>query len=161
MRLIDRNSNDWTDRTLFRNLKKIYMSHWNLLFEMENLGDINKPLTPKILSNPNHKVTRRLLYIYSIESFIYSDLNRACRDKDSKQIQYYGPYAAALSYIIYGANKNRKDKLKGHTILYRGLKINRLELSKLSIGQIINLQGYTSTSKDFSIALKFAFTDIK
>lgn len=121
MRLIDRNSNDWTDRTLFRNLKKIYMSHWNLLFEMENLGDINKPLTPKILSNPNHKVTRRLLYIYSIESFIYSDLNRACRDKDSKQIQYYGPYAAALSYIIHGANKNRKDKLKGHTILYRGL----------------------------------------
>ena len=62
-----------------------------------------------------------------MESFIYQDLNRACRDKDVGQIEYYGAYAAALSYIIFGANKNRKDKLKKQNKLYRGLKLNEDE----------------------------------
>ena len=106
---------------LFQLLKDIYMDNWVLLFEIDKVGELDKPLTPKILSDPNHKITKRLLYIYSLESFVYSYLNCACRDKDSSQIQYYGAYAAALSYIIYGANKNRKDKLSGHTVLYRGL----------------------------------------
>ena len=71
--------------------------------------DLDKPLTSKILSNSNHKITKHLLYIYSMECFIYPYLNRACRDKNLAQIQYFGAYAAALSYIIYFANKNRKN----------------------------------------------------
>ena len=68
-----------------------------------------------------------------MESFIYEDLNRACREKDESMIQYYGAFAAALSYIIYHANENRTDedkinKKKGNncmTTLYRGLKIEK------------------------------------
>ena len=67
-----------------------------------------------------------MLYLYSMESFIYGDLNRASREKDTTKIQYYGAYAAALSYIIYYANTNRKaNKLQGMTVLYRGLKMSR------------------------------------
>ena len=58
-----------------------------------------------------------------MESFVYKDLNRACRLKDKDQIKSYGPYAAALSYIINFANKGRKDKIKGKSSLYRGLKL--------------------------------------
>lgn len=43
---------------------------------------MEKPLTAKILSNPNHPITRHILYIYSMETFIYADLNQACRMKD-------------------------------------------------------------------------------
>ena len=76
---------------------------------MTNLGrQMDVPLTPEILSNPNHRITRHILYIYSMESFIYADMNKACRDKDKSKIKFYGAFAAALSYIIYNANKNRK-----------------------------------------------------
>ena len=65
------------------NIKAIVSFKNNLqLFKVSNLGKIDKPLTPKILSNPKHKITKHLLYLYSMESFIYSDLNNVCRTKD-------------------------------------------------------------------------------
>ena len=82
-----------------------YKSNWELLFELTDLGHkMDEPLTPKILRDPTHNITRHILYLYSMESFIYADLNKACRDKDPSKIKYYGAFAAALSYIIYGAN---------------------------------------------------------
>ena len=97
-----------------------------MLFDFARLGDLDKPLTPKILSDPFHKITRHILYLYSMETFIYQDLNKASRIKDKTKIKFYGAFAAALSYIIYFANTNRKDeKLKGSNKLYRGLKMTR------------------------------------
>ena len=94
-------------------LKVDYTRRWKMLFKMADLGkDFNKPLTPRVLSNPEHRSVEHIIYIYSMESFIYSDLNRVCREKDSTGIKYYGAYAAALSFIINSANQNRiEDKL--------------------------------------------------
>ena len=79
-----------------------------MLFNLANLNeDFDKPLTPKVLSDPEHKAVRHIMFIYSMESFIYTDLNRVCREKDKSKIKYYGAYAAALSFIIHSANKNR------------------------------------------------------
>lgn len=95
-----------------------------MLFNMAELGSLDRPLTPKVLSNPNHKITRHILYLYSMESFIYDELNQTTRNKDKKKVKFYGAYAAALSYIINVANSQRKsDKLSGSTFLYRGLKL--------------------------------------
>lgn len=74
-----------------------------------------------------------------METFVYEDLNRACRDKNTNQIQFLGPFAAALSYIIYGANINKKNKLKGVTRIYRGLRVPESEIDILQEGQIITL----------------------
>ena len=63
-----------------------YTFNWNTLFDIANLGDLEKPLTPKILSNPHHKITKHILYLYTMESFIYADLNKACREKDETKI---------------------------------------------------------------------------
>ena len=94
------------------------------MFLIAKLGDLDKPLTTKILSDPYHPITRHILYIYSMESFIYSDMNKSIREQDKTKIQHYGAFAAALSYIIYNANRKRiSNKLKGTTILYRGLKL--------------------------------------
>ena len=38
--------------SLFGLLKESYKEKWNMLFELANLGDMDKPLTPKILSDP-------------------------------------------------------------------------------------------------------------
>lgn len=83
------------------------------MFELAEMNDdFDKPLTPKILCNPEHTAVKHLMYIYSMESFIYTDLNRVCREKDKSKIKIYGAFAAALSFIIHTANKNRKiDKL--------------------------------------------------
>lgn len=63
-----------------------------------------------------------------------------------------------LSYIIYNANNNRKDnqKLKDTTELFRGLSMFEREADSFEIGSKINLLGYTSTSRKFTRALKFA-----
>ena len=57
-----------------------------------------------MLSDPEHKAVKHILYIYSMESFIYEELNRVCREKDKSRIKYYGAFAAALSFIIHSAN---------------------------------------------------------
>ena len=97
-----------------------------------------------------------------MESFIYDAMNRASREKDKSKIEYYGAFAAALSYIIYSANENRKsgDKLKGNTYLYRGLKMKKSQIDEYKAGAKIDLIGYTSTTKEFEIAHKFAFDNL-
>ena len=80
-----------------------------MLFDLAELGNLDEPLTPKILSNPDHKITKHLLYLYSMESFIYADMNRVSREKDETKIKFYGAFAAALSYIVYFANEKRKN----------------------------------------------------
>ena len=61
---------------------------------------MNKPLFEKILKNFDHPVTQKLLYIYPIKTFIYSELKKASLKKDYTRIPTLGPYAAALSYIV-------------------------------------------------------------
>ena len=96
-----------------------------MLFKLADLDeDLDKPLTPKVLSDPNHKAVRHLMYIYSMESFIYAELNKVCREKDTTKIKFFGAYAAALSFIIHSANRNRiEDKLEKVTTLFRGVKL--------------------------------------
>ena len=72
----------YSKKTQFKSLSETYAEKWKLLFDLEVLGDLDKPLTTKILSNPNHNITNHILYLYSMESFIYGELNRASRDKD-------------------------------------------------------------------------------
>ena len=101
-----------------------------MLFKLADLEeDLDKPLTTKILSNPEHKAVKHLMYIYSMESFIYAELNRVCREKDTSKIKFYGAFAASLSFIINSANQNRvDDKLENTTILYRGVKLTSAEV---------------------------------
>ena len=89
-----------------------------------------------------------------MESFIYSDLNRACRQKDKSKIQYFGAFAAAFSYIIYYANKNRRNQqLKGNNMLYRGLNLGHTEVTEYKPGTKTNLKGYVSTSLELQNAI--------
>lgn len=63
--------NYYSKKTNFKMLARTYAEKWLLLFEMANLGDLDKPLTRKILSNPEHKITKHIIYLYTMECFIY------------------------------------------------------------------------------------------
>ena len=134
-----------------------------MLFDLADLGQhLDHPLTPKILSNPYHAITHHILYLYTMESFIYADMNKASRTKDPTKIKFYGAFAAALSYIIYNANKNKKinaEKKPKEIILFRGVKMHPAEVELYEVNDKTNLIGYTSTSQDYSKALKFAFSE--
>jgi len=68
---------------------------------------MKQPLTTKILSNPDHEFVKLMLYIYSMESFIFKEMNKASRIKDKAKIEFYGPFASALGYIIHQASSKR------------------------------------------------------
>ena len=50
--------------------------------------------------------------------------------------------------------------LAGRTTLYRGLKMTQKDIDAYTPDQTMPLLGYTSTSKYFEIAQKFAFMDL-
>ena len=79
---------------------------WQLIFSLARCdADFKKPLTPKILANPNHEFVKTMVYIYSMDSFVYSEMNKTSRMKDTSKIKFYGAFASALGFIIHCGNK--------------------------------------------------------
>ena len=60
-------------------------------------------MTIQILDNLDHKVTKFLLYLHTMETFIYRDLKNASLNRDDEKISSLGPYAMCLSYILGNA----------------------------------------------------------
>ena len=58
---------------------------------------MNKRIDTKILFDSTHPVTQTLIYIHSMETFIYSDLKKASLNKDIKKVKTLGPYACAIT----------------------------------------------------------------
>jgi len=85
----------------------------------------DKPLTYKILEDHKHPVTKRLIYIHSMETFLYKELKRASLQKDETRIPSLGPYSAALSFIISSANKSRLKASKLLKQNYKNIKVYR------------------------------------
>ena len=64
-----------------------------------------------------------------MNTFVFEEINRASRLKDLSKIEFYGPYASALGYIIHAANAKRKNKLAKKFTVYRGLKLTQEEIA--------------------------------
>jgi hypothetical protein len=59
-----------------------YKESWEAIFEAADLEDKNKEISWQQLKNPEDKVTKLLLFIYSMETFIPYEINRASREQD-------------------------------------------------------------------------------
>jgi hypothetical protein len=51
-------------------------------------------------SDPEHPHVKAILFIYSMESFLFKRLNEASRSKDPHSLKTLGPYATALTMVI-------------------------------------------------------------
>ena len=92
-----------------------------------------------------------------MESFIFTELNKASRNKDTTKIKYFGPFAFALSYIVHCGNDNQESD-QNNQKLYRGFQIPKAEIAhKFVKDTIINLPGFSSSSCFRDCGLKFAF----
>ena len=137
---------------------KLDKNMWHVIFSLtEKEVDFKKPLTHKILSNPNNNFVKTLVYIYSMETFVFSEMNRASRTKDTSKIKYYGAFASALGYIIHcGNSKTIKNSIE-EKVVYRGLQIEASEIKRrFTKDALVNLPGFTSTTLSQHLALKFA-----
>lgn len=158
---LEAQKNKWTDKTRFGSVRKMCIENWKKVFYFKDLGKLDAPLSMNVLMNPEHPVTRHIFYVYSMSSFVYPALNATSRKKDQNSIQFYGAFAAALSCVLYNANKNRKDeKLSGTTDLYRGLHLPLEEIDGFKNDKLISLTGYTSTSMAIDVARDFALSDV-
>ena len=49
--------------------------------------------------NPNSVITKSILFMYSMETFLPYNLNKAERDRDPNKLMSLGPFAKALNTI--------------------------------------------------------------
>ena len=96
---------------------------WQKIFDMVKEAEFCKPLTPEILSDPKHKFVKTLVYIYSMQSFVFKEMNKTSRTKDISKIKFYGPLASALSFAVYCGNKDQTG-LANEFSVYRGLQVS-------------------------------------
>ena len=60
-----------------------YKDAWRAILKIGTSNfDLNQPLSLEILLNANHPVAKTLIYIHSMETFIYGDLKKASINKD-------------------------------------------------------------------------------
>ena len=67
------------------------------------LAELNEAYRAKegsILLDPASSVVGVILFIYQMENFCFSELNRSSRFKDESKVPTLGPWAAALYEII-------------------------------------------------------------
>ena len=68
----------------------------------------NTLLTCEILENLKHPITKFILYIHTLETYLYKDLKIASKEKDESKIMTLGPYALVLSYILSSVDYSNK-----------------------------------------------------
>lgn len=74
--------------------------------------DLNQPLDDTILKDPENKVTQTLIYIYTMETTIYKDLNHVSCQQYEEKLQNFGPYIFTISKIIKSAFRRKKIENK-------------------------------------------------
>ena len=50
---------------------KLFVNLWQQIFKLARGTDFKKALTPKILSDPNNEFVKTMIYIYSMQTFIF------------------------------------------------------------------------------------------
>ena len=76
-----------------------------------------------VFRNANDNITKVLLYIHSMETFVPEALNLASSRRDESKIDNLGPYALALGCILDKAEVSRPDRIKGSFHVYKGLQL--------------------------------------
>ena len=100
--------------------------------------DRDIPLTEEILKDPTHPVPSLLTYLYTLDLFLFQELNKGSKEGDMAKVDTLGPYAAAFGEVItYAAMKrtdldtNLKQKIeKDGILLYRGTGLKPVQLKE-------------------------------
>ena len=53
-----------------------------------------------VTDDPEHKDVKAIMFMYSLDCFLFARLNKISREKDSSAIETLGAFAVALTKVI-------------------------------------------------------------
>merc|ERR1712070_205965 len=76
--------------------------------------DMDAPITMEMIRDPDHEVIQFILWLYTLDAFLFADLNEGSKEGDMAMIDTLGAFAAVFGTIINYSARNRTDipKLK-------------------------------------------------
>ena len=86
-----------------------YTDGFDRIRKMINFPDMDKQFNSTAYDNdydlesPISRASFLVLWLYSLEPPFYFHLNQACRSLDQTLLQFLGPFAEALSWVLGGA----------------------------------------------------------
>ena len=72
---------------------------WVTFFKVAGIQDSDLKKVP-VCDEPEHPHVKTIIFVYSLESFLFSEINRSSREKDVGAVDTLGPFAVAISNII-------------------------------------------------------------
>lgn len=96
---------------------------WDLIFGLLEIEITTEPIDIAALSDADHPTTQAVFQILSLEFWLFTEINKASRGKNSSKIQSLGPFAALLAAAMDNAQRSRKDSRLGHETLYKPLSL--------------------------------------
>ena len=99
---------------------------------------------------------KAIVFLYSMESFLFVRINKLSREKELSAIKTLGPYSVGLTMVINKIEAKRTDRMIGKFTCYRGLVLSKDMIQKWAKKKEIELDGYNSTSMDLKVAMRFA-----
>ena len=64
----------------------LYVKLWQHIFKLTKGVAFKKALTPKILTDTNNKFVQTIVYIYSMQTFVFDEINNVSRNKNVDKI---------------------------------------------------------------------------
>ncbi|CAF4006094.1 unnamed protein product [Adineta steineri] len=118
-----------------------------------------KEMLSQIESFRKTYTSNRAIFWYTKESFVYRLLNAALRTEDFEALYIFRFFLADLCQQLKIEHKKLRIKQSHSPILkvYRGGHISNQELDNLktTVGSLISLNGFISTSTDLTVAMNF------
>lgn len=143
---------------------------WALMFDqLPNISDQDiLDITLGKHTASSDGLAELVLYIYTMESDVYPELNRANQWHDESLIQTLGPLAWVLNFVLLGRGTENTDlsilmatEKSGELTVYRGLGMPKSAIedysAKFESQELFCFTGYTSTSLDQTKALEFSY----
>lgn len=123
---------------------------WDLIFGLLGIDKSTEPIPYHVLTDANHPTTSALFQIYSLEFWLFNEINKASRAKDNKKVSTLGPFATILSVALDHAQKSRQSYLS-ESMIYKPFslpknKANFIELYKKRVGKPVYFNGVVSAT---------------
>lgn len=100
---------------------------WDFIFGLLNIQPTTEPIDMGDISNADNPSTRALFQIYSLETWLFREINNASRTKNSRKVQSLGPFAALIGVAMDNAQRSRKDSILGQQSLYKPMLVQKNE----------------------------------
>lgn len=104
------------------------------MFKDTGIENWDEPLDEDEMSNPENKFVRLIIYIFSMDTFLFSAVNYAIKFRDMIKTSTLGPYAKILGSALRDASERRKDLLPygppNKISLYRGGLLSEPQLGE-------------------------------